>query len=180
MRARTNFYFYLSRVSWAFYIIALFFAACALFTGLLALCTRLGSVLSGLNAFMAMASQAVAAALMTYVALSKTNDSSYHVTDIPNSAWSVKARNAFRANGNSSNLSAYGYGFSWAIFACYFLAMIFFCCGGGGRKKKNTNHDHEDAEATEVGAVNEPGTGYFGRSGSQRVSGNGGVKDEYS
>lgn len=49
----------------AFYLIALFFATCALFTGLLALCTRLGAYLSGLNTGLALFFQALAASLMT-------------------------------------------------------------------------------------------------------------------
>jgi hypothetical protein len=60
-----NYYYYLSRISWAFYIIALFFAALAIFTGLLALCTRLGAYLSSSFTFLAVGMQAVAASLMT-------------------------------------------------------------------------------------------------------------------
>ena len=61
----THHYYYLSRFMFAFYIIALFFATIALFTGLLALCTRLGSYLSGLTVAIAAFFQALAAALMT-------------------------------------------------------------------------------------------------------------------
>jgi hypothetical protein len=60
-----NRYYYLSRFMFAFYLVALFFAVCALLTGLLALCTRLGAYLSGLNALLAFFFQALAAALMT-------------------------------------------------------------------------------------------------------------------
>jgi hypothetical protein len=49
----------------AFYLIALFFAVVALFTGLLALCSRLGGYLSALNTGIALFFQALAAALMT-------------------------------------------------------------------------------------------------------------------
>lgn len=49
----------------AFELIALFFAVCALFTGMLALCTRLGSYLSGLLTTIALLFQTVTAALMT-------------------------------------------------------------------------------------------------------------------
>ena len=58
-------FFYLSRVAWAFYLIALFFAACALLISLAALCARLGAYLTGLTTVIAMLCQAVAAALMT-------------------------------------------------------------------------------------------------------------------
>jgi hypothetical protein len=63
----THMYFYLSRFMFAFYLIALFFAVCALFTGLLAMCSRLGGYLSGLTVSIALFFQALAAALMTYV-----------------------------------------------------------------------------------------------------------------
>ncbi len=63
----TNMYFYLSRFMWAFYLIALFFAACALITGLLAMCSRLGGYLSGLTVSIALFFQTLAAALLTYV-----------------------------------------------------------------------------------------------------------------
>ncbi len=63
----TNMYFYLSRFMFAFYLIALFFAVCGLFTGLLALCSRLGGYLSALTVAMALFFQALAAALLTYV-----------------------------------------------------------------------------------------------------------------
>ena len=66
----TNMYFYLSRFMFAFYLIALFFAACALFTGLLALCSRLGGYLSGLTVAVALFFQALSASLLTYVILS--------------------------------------------------------------------------------------------------------------
>lgn len=62
---RTHRYYYLSRFMFAFYLIALFFAVISLFTSLLALCTRFGAYLSGLNTVLAMFFQALAAALMT-------------------------------------------------------------------------------------------------------------------
>ena len=57
--------YYLSRVMFAFYLIALFFAVCALVTSLAALFARLGAFLAGLTTAAAMGAQAVAAALMT-------------------------------------------------------------------------------------------------------------------
>lgn len=69
----THTYFYLSRFMFAFYLIALFFAACALFTGLLALCSRLGGYLSGLTISIALFFQALAASLLTCVFPSPTS-----------------------------------------------------------------------------------------------------------
>ena len=60
-----NYYYYMSRIGWAFYIIALFFAVVAIVTGLLALCTRLGAYLSSTFVFLAVGMQAVAASLTT-------------------------------------------------------------------------------------------------------------------
>ena len=64
-----NYYYLMSRASWAFYIIALFAAVVSLFSGLLALCTRLGSYLAAILAALAMLAQAIAGALMTWVAI---------------------------------------------------------------------------------------------------------------
>lgn len=61
----TKQYYYMSRFMFAFYLIALFFAVVALFTGLLALCSRLGGYLSALNTAIALFFQTIAAALMT-------------------------------------------------------------------------------------------------------------------
>ena len=58
-------FFYMSRVMFATYLIALFFAVIALFTGMLAMCSRLGSYLSGATCAIAMFFQAVTASLMT-------------------------------------------------------------------------------------------------------------------
>jgi uncharacterized membrane protein len=61
----THTYFYLSRFMFALYLVALFFAAVALLSGLLALCSRLGGYLSALTTSVALFFQTVAAALMT-------------------------------------------------------------------------------------------------------------------
>lgn len=58
-------YYYLSRVAWSFYLIALFFACVALLLGVFALCSRLAAKFTGLVTFTAMIMQAVAASLMT-------------------------------------------------------------------------------------------------------------------
>lgn len=63
----THKFYYLSRFMFAFYLIALFFAVLSLFTGILALCARLGAYVSALNAAAAAFFQAITAALMTYV-----------------------------------------------------------------------------------------------------------------
>ncbi len=63
----TKKYFYLTRFMFAFILIALFWAVLSLFTGLLALCSRLGGALSGFLASLALFFQTIVAALMTCV-----------------------------------------------------------------------------------------------------------------
>ena len=60
-----TFYYFMTRFMFAFMLIALFFRATALLTGLLALCTRLGSYLSGLMTMIAAFFQCANATLMT-------------------------------------------------------------------------------------------------------------------
>ncbi|QDS68487.1 hypothetical protein FKW77_010854 [Venturia effusa] len=114
----TNYYFYMSRFMFAFYLIALFFAVIAFFTGMLALCTRLGAYLSSLTTAIAFFFQALTAALMT--------------------AWTVKGRNRFQDAGQDAHLGVKAYGFTWGAFACFFLATITFCLGGSaGRERRS-------------------------------------------
>ncbi|KAL9619645.1 MAG: hypothetical protein Q9160_005751 [Pyrenula sp. 1 TL-2023] len=63
----THQYFYLTRFMFAFVLIGLFFAVVSLFTGLLALCTRIGSYISGFVGLIGLFFQTLTAALMTYV-----------------------------------------------------------------------------------------------------------------
>lgn len=65
--ARTKKYYLMSRFMFAFLLIALFFAVCSFFTGLLALFSRLGGAMSGALAATALLFHSAAAALMTYV-----------------------------------------------------------------------------------------------------------------
>jgi hypothetical protein len=61
----TGKYFYLTRFMFAFMLITLFFAVCSFFTGMLALCSRVGSYLSGLLGMVALFFQSINASLMT-------------------------------------------------------------------------------------------------------------------
>jgi len=106
----THTYYYLSRFMFAFFLMALFFAAVALATGALALCSRLGGYLSAMTTLVALFFQALAAALMT--------------------AWVVKGRNAFRSAGQEAHVGKYLMGFAWASTAAFFLATVMFCLGG--------------------------------------------------
>jgi hypothetical protein len=118
----THQYFYLSRFMFAFYLIALFFAVVALFTGLLALCSRLGGYLSALTTAIALFFQALTAALMT--------------------AWIVKGRNAFRSAGFDSHVGVKLIAFTWAAMACFLISTVLFCCGGAaGREKPSVRRE---------------------------------------
>ena len=63
--SQQNRFYYLSRFAWVFYLIALFFGVIAFLVSILALCTRLGAYLTGLNAALALFCQTIAASLMT-------------------------------------------------------------------------------------------------------------------
>jgi len=106
----THHYYYLSRFMFAFYLIALFFAVVALFTGFLALCSRLGGYLSALTTAIALFFQTLAAGLMT--------------------AWVVQGRNAFRSAGFESHVGVILVAFTWTAFACFVISTVLFCTGG--------------------------------------------------
>jgi len=114
-----GFYYLMTRFMFAFMLIALFFATMALFTGLLALCTRLGSYLSALMTMLATFFQVINASLMT--------------------AAYIKGRNNFRNNGQTSEIGQYAFGFEWAAFACFLICTVLFCMGGGARREPKTS-----------------------------------------
>jgi hypothetical protein len=60
-------YWYMWRFGWVFFLLTLLFEVLALGAGLLALCSRLGSVLAGLIALAGLVFLTVAVSLMTYV-----------------------------------------------------------------------------------------------------------------
>ncbi len=64
-RDRTSKFYYLTRFMFAFVLIALFFAVCSMFLGVLALCSRIGSFLSSALCSVALFFQTLVAALMT-------------------------------------------------------------------------------------------------------------------
>lgn len=57
------------------------------------------------------------------------------------------------------------YGFTWAAFACYFLAMILFCLSGAASRSKDVTYKEKK--------------GFFGRRQKSTRSAEG-VKSEYS
>lgn len=159
-------YYYMSRVMWAFYIIALFFAVVALLLGVFALCSRLAAKFTGLVTIIALVMQAVTAALMTYVYQRLTKLIS--LANMVRRAWTVKGRAAFRSNNQDAKLGTYAYAFTWSAFACFLISTVLFCVGGGKDKSESSSG------------------GYFGRKRSTRSRGSfrdsesgRRVKDEY-
>jgi hypothetical protein len=76
--ARTNQFYYMSRVVFSFTLIALFFTICALFVGVTAVCTRVGSYLASLVTMVALVMQTVNCALMTCVPLTSISIPTFH------------------------------------------------------------------------------------------------------
>ena len=62
---RTNHYYLMTRFMFPFVLIGLFFTVLSLFTGLLAMCTRIGSYLSSVLVWIAWVFQVITTCLMT-------------------------------------------------------------------------------------------------------------------
>lgn len=114
----TKYYYYMSRFSWVFFLIALFFAVIAFLLSVFALFARLGAYLTGFSSLLAVFFQSLAAALTT--------------------TWVVKGRDAFRGNGQDASIGVKAMGFIWGTWAAFFLASLFFCVGGSVGNNKNS------------------------------------------
>lgn len=138
---RTNHYFLTSRFSFPFFIIALFFGVSSLFTGFLAMCTRIGSYLSSLLAWLALLFETITTCLITYV-----NPHSLHEkrrkrhqevsTNLLLSAVYVQGRNKFNANDQRARLGVKAFAFMWTAMACLLLSCILYCLGGAVGQKE--------------------------------------------
>ncbi|KAH8686090.1 putative SUR7 family protein FMP45 [Tricladium varicosporioides] len=161
----SKYYYYMWRFGWVFYLIALVTNVLSFFTSVLAPCSRLASGISGFFVANALFWMTLAASLMTVTF--------------------VKARNSFRANGQSASIGRYAFGFTWAAWACMFLATIFLFlgCGAGGRKE---NKRRSTATARSTGATGGGNLGFFRRQRSRRAGSfidnesQRRVKDEYA
>jgi len=118
-----DFFYYTSRFMFAFFIIAVAFAAFSLLTGLLALCSRLGSAVSSVFALAALVIDIVAASLMTAVY--------------------VRGRDEFQDAGVTASLGVKAFGFAWGSVGCLLFATFGFCCVacGPGRRNRERNYD---------------------------------------
>jgi len=118
--SKANFYYYMSRFAFAFYLIAIAFAVFSLFTGLLALCSRLGGAVSSFLGFIALFFALAAAVLMT--------------------AWTVVARDALQNAGIRASLGVKDYGFSWGAVGALFLSSFLFCCVACSPRRRNKEY----------------------------------------
>jgi len=151
-------YYLMSRFMFAFFLITLFFAVCSLFTGLLAIFSRLGGALSGLLGAIALFFETITASLMT--------------------ACFVLGRDKFRKNGQSAKLGVKAFAFTWTVFACLFLSTVLFCLTAAVGRKDTTYTKRTTATT---------GRTFFRRKRSTRSRGSfidnesqKRVKDEYS
>lgn len=122
-----------------FIIIGLFFAVLSLFTGLLAMCTRIGGYISGFLSWLALTFQVITTCLMTYVLLyipeKERKEQQVTNANIVFSAVYVQGRDAFNRNGQSAHLGVKAFAFMWTASACLFLSCLMYCLGGAvGRK----------------------------------------------
>ncbi|KAI9745297.1 MAG: hypothetical protein M1818_001577 [Claussenomyces sp. TS43310] len=141
----SQYYYYIWRFGWVFYLIALVFAVLSLFTGLVSF-HKIGSGISSLLCFIATGFMTLAASLMTVEF--------------------VKARDVFNKNNMSASLGKYAFGFTWAALVCLCLATLGFfggCCVGRSSSSK-TQHTTNDGVADRQ-------TSFFRRNRSQRQRG---------
>jgi len=126
-----SFYYYASRFMFAFFIIAVAFAVFSVFTGLLALCSRLGSAVSSVFAMAACVIDIVAAALMTAVF--------------------VQGRNHLQDAGITASIGVKAFGFAWGSVGCLLFATFGFCCaacGPGRRNRVDRDRDYNHGTRT--------------------------------
>lgn len=108
-------YFYLSRFLYAFYIIDVFFASCALLAGILALFSRLGGIVSALCSAAALFCVSFSAAIMT--------------------ACFVMGAKAFRHDGRFARVGVKAFAFTWTCVALLFLATLGFFLSSIAKQK---------------------------------------------
>ncbi|KAK4102881.1 hypothetical protein N658DRAFT_422381, partial [Parathielavia hyrcaniae] len=127
----SHYYWYMWRFGWVFFLLALFFEVVAFFAGFLALCSRLGSALTGLIALIAWIFLTIAVSLMT--------------------ATFVNMRNVFRRDDRDASLGRYAFGFSWGAWAALLLSTMLFCLARHKRRDTTTNTSTTNGTADGTG-----------------------------
>ena len=148
--AHENMFYYTSRFMFAFFLIAVAFAVFSLFTGLLALCSRLGSAVSSVFALAALVIDIIAAALMT--------------------ACFVQGRDHFNDVGITASLGVKAFGFAWGSVGCLLFATFGFCCAACGPGRKNRDYNSGTSSTR---------TGRFWRRRNRKTEADGGVPATY-
>jgi len=122
--ANQHYYYYTSRIMFAFFLIAVSFAVFSLFSSLLALCSRIGSAVTSVFAMAACVFDIIAASLMTAVF--------------------VQGRDHFQDAGITASLGVKAFGFAWGSVGCLLFASFGFCCAACGPGRRNRNRDNVD------------------------------------
>lgn len=122
----TRHFFLTSRFVFPWLLIALFFAVCSLFTGVLSLCTRIGSYVSSVLGWIALFFQILSTTMMTAVF--------------------VQGRNHFHHNGQSAKLGAKAFAFMWTALFCICLSCVLYCVGGAVSRKRNDSERQPSEE----------------------------------
>lgn len=119
-------YYYLTKISFAFYLITAFFAFVSFLLSTFACFSRLGGAASAFINFLALLFVAAASSMTT--------------------AAYVMARNAFSGENVESSLGVKAFAFTWAIVACLLLSFLLLCCScalgrhNGGMNSGTTSH----------------------------------------
>ncbi|KAK9475190.1 SUR7/PalI family-domain-containing protein [Dipodascopsis tothii] len=117
-----NRYYYMSRFTFAFFMIALIFSAFAFLSGWLSLCSRLASGVTSMLTALAAMFDIIASALAT--------------------ALFVMARREFRNSGDNAHLGVKFFAFAWTSVFCLLIASAGFimgcCLGRKGVNRENT------------------------------------------
>ncbi|ODV90725.1 hypothetical protein CANCADRAFT_44365 [Tortispora caseinolytica NRRL Y-17796] len=112
-------YYYLSRFTWPFFLLALAFCSFAFIFSMLSFCSRLASYIIAVLISIGLVFDVIASSILVALA--------------------VQARNAFVDAGMDSSISVYAIAFSWTSVACFLLAAIGYCQAGkfGKGSKRN-------------------------------------------
>lgn len=106
--ANRDTYYYLTKISFAFYLITTFFSVLSLLLSSIACCSRLGGATAALFNFIALLFVAAASAMIT--------------------AAYVMARNAFTDSGIDSSIGVKAFAFTWSVVAALLLSFLLLCC----------------------------------------------------
>ncbi|KAI6708612.1 hypothetical protein JHW43_008871 [Diplocarpon mali] len=146
----SDYYYYLWRFGWVFYLMSIALTGFTFLLSLLAPCSRLASGISGTFLAFSLFWFSLAASLMTAVF--------------------VKARNEFRSAGIDSQIGKYAFGFTWGAWAAMFLATIFLFlgCGASSRQKRSEDNARVARSGSRSGAGGLGNLMFFKRQRSRR------------